>query len=69
MFKTWTGWRARSGLAAAKRGFPSSFGTPFWPLFNNVTQTMESLAPPTPQTQTDFATTHNCAFWAALEAG
>ena len=53
----------------AKRGFPSSFGTPFWPLFNNLTQKMQSLAPPTPQTETDFATTHNCAFWAALEAG
>ena len=53
----------------AKRGFPSSFGTPFWPLFNNLTQKMQSLAPPTPQTETDFATTHNCAFWTALEAG
>jgi para-nitrobenzyl esterase len=27
-----------------------------------------SLAPPTPQTETDFANTHNCAFWTALEA-
>src|SRR6516165_3354335 len=53
----------------AKRGFPASFGTPFWPLFNNLTQEMQSLAPPTPQTETDFATTHNCAFWTALEAG
>jgi para-nitrobenzyl esterase len=53
----------------AKLGFPSSFGTPFWPFFNNPTQKMQSLAPPTPQTQTDFATTHNCAFWTALEAG
>jgi para-nitrobenzyl esterase len=53
----------------AKRGFPSSFGTPFWPLFNNLTQKMQSLAPPIPQTETDFATTHNCAFWSALEAG
>ena len=53
----------------AKRGFPSSFGTPFWPLFNNLTQKMQSLAPPTPQTETNFATTHNCAFWTALEAG
>jgi para-nitrobenzyl esterase len=51
----------------AKRGFPSFFGTPFWPPFN-FTQKMESLAPPTPQIQTDFATTHNCAFWTALEA-
>ena len=53
----------------AKRGFPTSFGTPFWPLFNNLTQGMQSLAPPTPQIETDFATTHNCAFWTALEAG
>ena len=52
----------------AKRGFPSSSGTPFWPLFNNLTQKMQSLVPPTPQTETDFATTHNCAFWTALEA-
>jgi para-nitrobenzyl esterase len=53
----------------AKRGFPSSSGTPFWPLFNNLTQKMQSLAPPTPQTETDFANTHNCAFWTALDAG
>ena len=52
----------------AKRGFPSSFGTLSWPLFNNVTQKMQSLVPPTPQTETDFATTHNCGFWTALAA-
>ena len=52
----------------AKRGFPSSSGTPFWPPFNNATQKMQSLAPPTPQTRTDLATTHNCAFWTALES-
>jgi para-nitrobenzyl esterase len=51
----------------AKRGSPSSFGTPFWPRFNNVTQQMESLVPPTPQpeTETSFAASHKCAFWAA----
>ena len=48
----------------AKRGFPS----PFWPLFNDLTQTMESLAPPVPRTQTDFASVHKCAFWTALES-
>ena len=53
----------------AKRGFPSSFGTPFWPLFSNLTQKMQSLTPPVPQTETDFANTHNCAFSTALEAG
>jgi len=51
----------------AKRGFPSSVGTPFWPLFSNLTQKMQSLAPATPDTETDVATTHNCAFWTALE--
>jgi para-nitrobenzyl esterase len=49
----------------AKRGWPGAF----WPLFNSVSQEMRSLVPPAPRTETDFATTHNCAFWTALEAG
>jgi para-nitrobenzyl esterase len=49
----------------AKRGFPSSFGIPFWPHFNDVTQQMQSLVPPTPQTEINFAASHKCAFWAA----
>ncbi len=53
----------------ARSGFPASSGTPFWPQFNAVTQTMQSLVPPTPQTETDFAAEHDCAFWTALEAG
>jgi para-nitrobenzyl esterase len=53
----------------SKRGFPSSPGTPFWPFFSNLTQAMQSLAPPSPQTETDFASAHNCAFWAALAGG
>jgi para-nitrobenzyl esterase len=53
----------------AKRGLPGSSGTAFWPLFNTVTQEMKSLVPPAPLTETDFATTHNCAFWTALEGG
>jgi para-nitrobenzyl esterase len=53
----------------AKRGFPSSPGTPFWPAFDTLTQKMQSLVPPAPQTETDFANEHNCAFWTALEAG
>jgi para-nitrobenzyl esterase len=50
----------------AKRGFPSSSGTPFWPRFNKVTQQIQSLIPPTPQTETNFAANHKCAFWAAI---
>ncbi|SRR5579875_204119 len=53
----------------AKRGVPSSFGTPFWPPFNDLIPVMQSLAPPAPRTEADFAITHNCAFWAALAAG
>lgn len=53
----------------ARNGFPSSPGTPFWPLFSNLTQTTQSLVPPVPQTETNFAPTHKCAFWTALEAG
>ncbi len=53
----------------AKRGFPSSPSTPWWPRFNDLTQVTQSLAPPAARTGTDFATTHNCAFWATLEAG
>jgi para-nitrobenzyl esterase len=53
----------------AEHGFPSSPGTPFWPAFDTVTQEMQSLVPPVPQTETVFATAHRCAFWTALEAG
>jgi para-nitrobenzyl esterase len=52
----------------AVRGFPSAFGTSFWPLFNGITQPMQSLVPPGPQTETTFAAEHSCAFWTALEA-
>jgi para-nitrobenzyl esterase len=52
----------------AKHGLPSAAGTPLWPLFNNLTHKMQSLVPPTPQIETGFATTHNCAFWTALAA-
>jgi para-nitrobenzyl esterase len=51
----------------AKRGFPASFSTPSWPLFSNLTHKVQSLVPAVPQTETDFADTHNCAFWTALE--
>jgi para-nitrobenzyl esterase len=52
----------------ATRGVPTSFGTPFWPLFIGLNQAVESLVPPTPQPEADFAVVHNCVFWTALEA-
>ena len=48
----------------AKRGFPSSPGTPLWPRYSNATQRVRSLIPPRPQAETGFATEHHCAFWA-----
>jgi para-nitrobenzyl esterase len=51
----------------AKIGFPFSLGSPFWPPFTSRTQTMQSLVPPAPGTETDFATSHSCGFWAGLE--
>jgi len=48
----------------AKRGYPASF----WPLFNSLTPTMQSLVPPVPHAESNFATEHNCAFWTVLEA-
>ena len=53
----------------AKIGLPFSLRSPFWPLFTNRTQTMQSLVPPAPGIETDFATSHNCGFWAGLEGG
>jgi para-nitrobenzyl esterase len=52
----------------AKRGFPSSLRSLFWQPFQAVSDQMQSLIPPAPQTETDFATVHKCAFWAGLEA-
>jgi para-nitrobenzyl esterase len=52
----WTGF--------AGRGFPSSFGTPFWPLYNG-TGLIQSLTTPRAGVETDFATVHHCAFWNA----
>jgi para-nitrobenzyl esterase len=48
----------------AKNGFPSSFTAPLWTRFDTANQRMESLVPPRPQAETDFATEHNCGFWA-----
>jgi para-nitrobenzyl esterase len=47
----------------ARDGSPSSFGQPFWPRFTAVTPNIQSLVPPRPQVETDFAVAHRCAFW------
>lgn len=50
----------------AARGFPSSFGTPFWPHFTAGSGRIQSLVPPQPGVETDFASEHHCAFWNAF---
>ena len=48
----------------AASGNPSTAAVP-WPAFRADTAQMLSLVPPQPQLETDFATRHHCAFWAA----
>lgn len=49
----------------AEAGNPNEFGTPNWPKFSTAADDMQSLVPPTPVTEFNFATAHNCAFWDA----
>jgi para-nitrobenzyl esterase len=47
----------------AATGNPATAALP-WPAFGDSAQ-MLSLVPPQPQLETDFASRHHCAFWAA----
>jgi para-nitrobenzyl esterase len=49
----------------AARGNPATAAVP-WPAFDGAGNAqMLSLVPPQPQLETDFASRHHCAFWAA----
>jgi len=48
----------------AASGNPASAAVP-WPAFGADSMQMLSLVPPRPQVETDFASRHHCAFWAA----
>jgi para-nitrobenzyl esterase len=50
----------------AKFGTPNSPSAPLWQVFNPLAGNFQSLIPPSPMQETNFATAHNCAFWAAL---
>lgn len=49
----------------AERGNPNQNGTPSWTTFSIPLDDVQSLAPPTPATEFNFFTAHNCAFWDA----
>ncbi len=48
----------------AKSGVPSASGAPAWTRFTAAGQATLSLVPPTPRSETSFATEHRCGFWA-----
>jgi para-nitrobenzyl esterase len=51
-------------VSFADSGNPATAAVP-WPVFRSGSARMLSLVPPQPQAETDFATRHNCGFWAA----
>lgn len=51
----------------AERGNPNQPGTPTWTTFSIPLDDVQSLVPPTPATEFNFFTAHNCAFWDAAE--
>ena len=53
----------------AQRGFPSRGQRPVLAAFGNLGPEDAMAGSAAPQTETDFAGAHNCAFWTALEAG
>jgi len=52
----------------AKFGTPNGSGVPPWLEFSPVALNFQSLIPPSPVEETNFAAAHKCAFWAALLA-
>jgi para-nitrobenzyl esterase len=49
----------------ADKGNPNQEGTPAWPAFSVAGDQIQSLVPPAPATEFNFAAAHNCAFWDA----
>jgi para-nitrobenzyl esterase len=50
----------------AKSGDPNSLDTPLWPRYDATTDEFQSLVPPSPVGEFEFATDHKCDFWAEL---
>jgi para-nitrobenzyl esterase len=50
----------------AASGNPNSSTTPAWAAFTIAADDVQSLLPPTPAVEFDFATEHHCSFWAVI---
>lgn len=50
----------------ARRGDPNSTQAPAWPQYSPTADLFQSLIPPLPVTQANFASDHQCAFWGVL---
>lgn len=50
----------------AKNGNPNFFGVPNWAPFTILADNVQSLTPPTPAIELDFATEHKCDFWIGI---
>jgi len=50
----------------AKSGDPNSSGIPFWQQYDATTDEFQSLVPPSPMAEFQFAADHKCDFWAYL---
>lgn len=50
----------------ARSGDPNSNSTPSWPPYNQAVEDFQSLVPPLPSVESEFATDHKCDFWAKL---
>jgi para-nitrobenzyl esterase len=50
----------------ARSGDPNSNSTLSWPPYNPAVEDLQSLLPPLPSVEAEFATDHKCDFWAKL---
>ena len=50
----------------AEAGDPNVWGMPFWRQYDATTDEFQSLVPPSPAAEFEFAADHKCDFWAAL---
>jgi para-nitrobenzyl esterase len=50
----------------AKSGDPNSSRVPLWDQYDGTTDEFQSMTPPSPAPEFEFATDHKCDFWAKL---